>query len=366
MIPQRVTNITTAVLMWLFAGVLLSAQSSQTNQLPAQPTPSSPAPVLSVASIITRTPTSDGYRDDPSTDSQLQLGQDIRLQVANLSDWINAGNSPWNLTLFLNERPLKGLHPISVNQELGYLDFRLERLDANIPVWEGLMDRQGNWEWGRVSRHLRASIGIESGVAVASKASFIMVFLPRSWFIFVIAAVVLSLWLLIALGRKSALLKSSSKGPYSLARTQMAVWTWLTVDAYLYLFALTHDPAVEIPVSLLGLLGISATTYVAAAMVDRTTPGEPPEASHGFWRDIAGGGDVSLHRLQMIGWTLVLSIAFIAEVLNNLSIPDFNPTLLGLMGLSAGTYVGFKFPENQSAKTPADAASKASSTAVGT
>jgi hypothetical protein len=36
------------------------------------------------------------------------------------------------------------------------------------------------------------------------------------------------------------------------------------------------------------------------------------------------------------------------RIFTKLSIPDFNPTLLGLLGLSAGTYVGFKFPENQS------------------
>jgi hypothetical protein len=340
-----------------------AAQDAPISQPQAQPAANAPAPVLSVASVITRTPTKDGYRDDPTTEGQLRLGQNIRLRVTNLSDWIKAGNSPWNLTLFLNERPMKGLHPVSVSQESGYLIFRLERLDENIPTWEGLMEREKNWEWGKVTRHLRASIGTETGVAADSKATFVMVFLPRTWFIFILATVIFSFWLLVVLGRKSALLRSSANGPYSLARTQMAVWTWLTLNAYLYLFALTHDPAVEIPVSVLGLLGISATTYVAAAMVDRASPGGPPEASLGFFRDIAGGAEVSLHRLQMVGWTLVLSIAFIAEVLNKLSIPDFNPTLLGLMGLSAGTYVGFKFPENQSAKP--DAPQKAASTAAG-
>jgi len=27
--------------------------------------------------------------------------------------------------------------------------------------------------------------------------------------------------------------------------------------------------------------------------------------------------------------------------------PEFSTTLLGLMGLSAGTYIGFKFPEQK-------------------
>jgi hypothetical protein len=361
---QRI--IAMALLTWLIMGVL-AAQNPPVTPSSAPPPPSPASPALSVTSVITRTATSTGFVDNPTTDSTLGLSQHVRLKVENLSDWIKAGNSPWNLTLFLNERPMKGLHPISVDQEHGYLNFPLQRNDDNIPTWESLMQREPNWHWGQVSRHLRASVGLDGGVAVPSKASFLMLFLPRTWFIFILAAVIFTLWLLVFLGRKTALLKSYAKGPYSLARTQMAVWSWLTLNAYIYLFALNHDPAVEIPVSVLGLLGISATTYVAAALVDRTGPAGPPETSHGFWRDIAGGSDVSLHRLQMIGWTAVLSVAFILEVLTKLSIPDFNPTLLGLMGLSAGTYVGFKFPENQSAQpqTPAPAV-KTSTTAAGT
>jgi hypothetical protein len=354
-----------ALVLLTFAMQVSLAQDPPASPSPGQPTSGAPAPALSVISVIHRTTTANGYRDDATTDSLHGMGQNVRLKVANLSDWIKAGNSPWNLTLFLNERPMKGLHPISVDQEQGYLSFPLQRNDDNIPTWESLMEKDRNWQWAKVSRHVRASVGMDGGVAIPSKASFVMVFLPRTWFIFMLAAVIFTLWLLIVLGRRTALLKSAANGPYSLARTQMAVWSWLTLNAYLYLFALTHDPAVEIPVSVLGLLGISATTYVAAAMVDRATPGQAPEASHGFWRDLAGGSDVSLHRLQMIGWTALLGIAFIIEVLTKLSIPDFNPTLLGLMGISAGTYVGFKFPENQSAQ-PQAAAPKTSSTTAGT
>jgi len=349
-----------ALLTWLIMG-MLPAQNSPVSSSPAQPATSAPAPALIVTSVILRT--ADGNK--PSNDSDYGLGQSIRLKVANLSDWINAGNSPWNLTLFLNERPMKGLRPISVDQEQGYLNFPLERTDDNIPAWESLNERERNWQWGEVSRRLRASVGMDTGVAVPSKASFVIVFLPRTWFIFIVAAVIFTLGALLLLGRRTALLRTSATGPYSLARTQMAVWSWLTINAYLYLFALNHDPAVEIPVSVLGLLGISASTYVAAAMVDRATPGQPPETSLGFWRDIAGGSNISLHRLQMIGWTALLGIAFIIEVLTKLSIPDFNPTLLGLMGISAGTYVGFKVPENQSAKPEAPPV-KTSSTAAGT
>ncbi len=54
---------------------------------------------------------------------------------------------------------------------------------------------------------------------------------------------------------------------------------------------------------------------------------------------------VSFHRLQMIVWTLVLAIVFVRAVVWDVLMPDFNTTLLGLLGISSGTYLGFKFPE---------------------
>jgi hypothetical protein len=40
-----------------------------------------------------------------------------------------------------------------------------------------------------------------------------------------------------------------------------------------------------------------------------------------------------------------LGIIFVASVYDGLHMPEFNSTLLGLMGISAGAYVSLKFPE---------------------
>jgi len=65
-------------------------------------------------------------------------------------------------------------------------------------------------------------------------------------------------------------------------------------------------------------------------------------------RDIlSDGSGYSFHRFQIFAWTIVLGIIFVSSVYNNLVMPEFSPTLLGLMGLSAGTYIGFKFPEQK-------------------
>ncbi|WP_136658328.1 hypothetical protein [Nitratireductor sp. XY-223] len=80
--------------------------------------------------------------------------------------------------------------------------------------------------------------------------------------------------------------------------------------------------------------------YLAA-----TTSDAPVRASQNFFRDIvSSGGELSLARFQMVGWTLALILVFVASVVDKLSMPEFSATLLGLMGLSSGTYVGFKFP----------------------
>jgi len=37
----------------------------------------------------------------------------------------------------------------------------------------------------------------------------------------------------------------------------------------------------------------------------------------------------------------------VSSVQNNLTMPEFSTTLLGLMGISSGTYIGFKIPEQK-------------------
>ena len=65
------------------------------------------------------------------------------------------------------------------------------------------------------------------------------------------------------------------------------------------------------------------------------------------WRvvmdDLLGDdGEISFHRFQIAVWTLVLGIIFVNQVLSGLAMPEFSGTTLGLMGISSGTYVGFK------------------------
>jgi hypothetical protein len=46
----------------------------------------------------------------------------------------------------------------------------------------------------------------------------------------------------------------------------------------------------------------------------------------------------------MVVWSVLLGGLYLHSVLVYVTMPDFSATLLGLMGLSSGTYVGFKMP----------------------
>lgn len=188
--------------------------------------------------------------------------------------------------------------------------------------------------------------------------------------------------LFVLLARRSGLLRGGDSNqpdhtrPYSLARCQMALWFFTVLGAFLFLWMVTKTIDV-IPTSVIALMGISLATGVAAATIDlskrsaliseRDTLVAKPALSatevarvhtidrelrgpaHEMWlTDILSDADgISFHRFQMFGWTLVLWLIFVAAVMRQLMMPEYSDQLLGLLGLSGGTYLGFKFPEQK-------------------
>jgi hypothetical protein len=233
---------------------------------------------------------------------------------------------------------------------------------------------------------------------------------PKYWY-YLVALLVCLLAALWILAWRTTLLRytvgadpnAPQTAPFSLGLCQMAFWFFLAIAAYVYICASTLQ--IHIPMgSVLGLLGISATTGLAASAVDtRKTstankqkndllveqdvlkdriadlqsatpaPGSASEKelldkksrvatvnasiaklpaapnvskSEGPLKDILNDGDgISFHRFQIAVWTLVLGGVFVWGVYRNMSMPEFDASLLTLMGISSGTYVGFKFPE---------------------
>lgn len=194
--------------------------------------------------------------------------------------------------------------------------------------------------------------------------------------------------------------------PWSLSRAQMAFWFMAVLASFLFLWVVTSrlDTLTD---SSLALIGIGSGTALGAALVSNMTrdeaaeqassaaqvkyasrrgtpwavlkqqalqreadlahmlqtsnPATPSEVEQAEIREearffrkgwmseiffdwLTEGKVVSFHRFQMMAWTLGLGLVFVVQVLRNLELPDFDGTLLALTGISAGTYLGFKFP----------------------
>jgi hypothetical protein len=201
--------------------------------------------------------------------------------------------------------------------------------------------------------------------------------------------------------------------PYSLGRWQMAFWFLLIFASFIAIYVTTWRYNGVITSQELWLMGISATSGVAAVAVDvvkdsladaanrglkalgfttyadveRTRaeitqlqaqlPGADPATvallatqirnkqllltayedkikpfvSEGWYKDITTDANgAALHRVQALAWTLALGVIFVATVIYSIRLrepgmPQFDSSLLLLLGISNAGYVGFKYPE---------------------
>ncbi len=325
-----------------------------------------------------------------------KLGDQIVLRVDNLDSLMAlAETAGKNVIPFVEGYPLKGVRIFRLDSAT--VRFTLRRTKESQDVWMALLQKPGFY-----ARNAALSLGVEDGVAVQTSATdFQITVIRKGQFIGCLIGLVAILIALCYLARHTAILRDA--GPrlpggqhksYSLARTQMAVWFMLIISAYLILWILTGQLG-TITESMLALMGIGSGTALGAAIVDAgkrnaaseeinnlvhekavleetltrggnkqikavmasrldsidqrmksRTVTQQGQTSEGFWNDIlTDANGISFHRFQIAVWTVVLVFIFISEVASTLCMPEFSGTLLALMGISSGTYIGFKFPE---------------------
>ena len=299
------------------------------------------------------------------------LGDIIRVRVANLQRLINhakcrsedsrpvAKCREQEISLFLDGREIVGLIPESgapIPKE-GVLQFHLQRSAESDEAWADLLGAPP-FDTGAFIRPTELSVGPSGAYPVESdvgKMEFALIRIRRAWFVGCTLLLLPILILFRYAAIKSGLLRdpgpppendSSALRPYSLARTQMAFWFILIVVAFVYIWLVTGSWE-SVTGSVLGLMGIGAGTALSAAVIDSNKPAVPLKTEN-FLKDVlTDKNGYSFHRFQMFVWTLVLGVLFVYSVWNRLAMPDFSPTLLGLLGISGGTYLGFKIPERQ-------------------
>ncbi|MBV8519809.1 MAG: hypothetical protein JO197_20630 [Acidobacteria bacterium] len=297
-------------------------------------------------------------------DNSAGLGDRLTVQVQGLDRVLAAANGNCRaIVLFLNGIPIDGMPPESCDPYSGTVRYFLDRDTPNDEAWHRLLGSPRGFQ-----RVVRVSIGAGEQFSYPTLATMKLSVIPEPEFYTFVILLAASLVLLLLLCSRTTLIRNTvppvtgGKHPFSLARTQMAFWFFLVLCGYVFCWLITKELD-TITASVLALIGIGSGTALGGALIDtNASPGAQLTAqpSQGFLRDVLGetGGGISLYRFQMFVWTFVLGIIFVSSVYAQLAMPDFNATLLGLMGISSGTYLGFKFPEKrtQDPTTPPGAA----------
>jgi hypothetical protein len=269
---------------------------------------------------------------------------------------------PAVLQLYVDGRPLPRLAPILPPSDQSHLVYELRDVAGHgahpdtVQAWKTLLAD------GIRNRRMVLTVGFPArGPLPSNVDAFVIDALPTPWLIvwLVLAAGLLALlvWaaissdLLRVTGRPPAAPAAGGPAPrkaFSLARTQMAAWFYVVLVAYFFIYLVTGLLDI-LTGTVLGLMGISAATGFAATIADLQDPAAAQaDTTRGFFTDLVSEKDtMTLPRLQLAVWTAVLIFIFGRAVVNALVMPEFDATLLGLMGISGGTYVGFKLPDKK-------------------
>lgn len=291
-----------------------------------------------------------------SSKPQAALGDYIKVDVHNIEQIVKTSrknNQP--ILLFFNEIPMKGINPEFISTRDGVMIFRLTRDTVSLKAWDVFYQGQTLESKRKVS----VSIGFLNEGPLYTKANdFTLILVRKNLLILALAGTGVLLILFIVLVRKTGIIRADNpiedKGPFSLARTQLAFWTFIIIFAFIYIWIVTGQMP-PVTGSTLILLTISMTTTAGASLIDSSKTPDPKAknlSSKGFFRDIISDYvGVSIHRFQMVVWTILLGIFFLHSVVRKLSMPDFDESLLVLMGISSGTYLGLKIPEKPESGT---------------
>lgn len=319
---------------------------------------------------------STGQPTSPGDTTTTQTGdQKNSLPYGDEPSWIPGLTHAQILKLvpYLNARPLKGVYPETVDPESHTLTFHLARTPASREAWTDLLSNPGF-----TPKMMSFSVGPEDKQQYPTCAKVSLVVIQPKWFLLAIALFLLLLYITFRLAAATGLLRdpgisqgflpglsilwrrrreNTSLGPFSLARAQMAFWFFMVISAFVLLWMITGDTD-TITEGVLVLIGISAGTALGATAIDAskrdtTTQPIPGQASRGFFNDVlSDGSGLSFHRFQIFVWTLVLGLVFFKNVMGHLAMPEFGANLLTLMGISSGTYLGLKLPEQQAPESP--------------
>jgi hypothetical protein len=293
---------------------------------------------------------------------EMALGERIVLDVRNLRSYLRSNTRvPAEFVLYLDGRPIEGVVPSLVpghTPDHEQLAFDVKRTEQSQSAWSALLGSPPP----SFQRPVTVSFGYgkEDPFETRAAPANLHIIRMRAWGWVFAALFGLSLGAFIYLAVTKSIIREPSDldekdRPFSLGRSQMAFWFFIVLASFAFIWLIT-GVVPPLSGSALALIGISALTALGATLVDTGKEKKDPKVakearrrdSGGFAEDLLADADgYSFHRFQMVIWTLVLGVIFVATVYETLAMPEFEGTLLALMGISGGTYVGFKFQERQ-------------------
>lgn len=316
--------------------------------------------------------------------SVIALGDVVTVTGENFAKFFDKTCASKSVVLFLNGLPMTGITPRPPSDpKTKALNFTLTRANATLSTWLPILSRPAG------ARPVTVSVGFSDGFAMGATGGALPVLnfsiVPTIRLIIWTVIFLVLAALFLGLAKRTNIIRDPSpatagaRGTYSLSRTQAAWWFFIILAAFLFIGIVTQDFSDSFNGTALTLLGIGAGTLIGSATIDaqKDTPRSKVETanaitavqtemaapgsdhdmlasqlkklkgqSENFITDILSDANgVSFHRFQSFAWTLVLSIIFAVDVYNEIAMPTFNATLLGMMGVSAGTYLGLKIPE---------------------
>ena len=410
----------------LLAGIVLTPTTAALAQgNPTEPAKDEdPLKDVVITKVFTTNPPAEGEY------ARARINDRIRVRLENLDKATAVDKN--KLVLFLDGLQMKGLYGVPVESAGNELEYHLKR-DASPEgkeAWTALLGSPSSYE-----KPVTVSVGIEGAAPVSPEKGkrlprFTLIVLSKVWSIISALALLASLVLFWYLAKHTNIIRDSGPPkppegkmrPYSLARVQMAVWFFMVIGSFVFIYLITNDYDTITEQALI-LIGIGTGTALGSAVIDANKrnssdsqlgdllpaqaklkaeiaelqkaqadltariaaapPGsaddqavlkttnidladkqaqltetdkkiEAAEAglskpvSEGPVRDmLTDANGVSFHRFQMLMWTVVLVFLFVIGVYKALAMPAFSNTLLALMGISSGTYLGFKIPEQQ-------------------
>lgn len=287
------------------------------------------------------------------------LGEYIGLKVNNLNKLFSSEKNQNNsLVLYINNVPMHGIQPIFIDTNQNIVVFQLSRNDSTKKVWDLFYNSKSRMNF---VKPVLINIGLnDKGAIKGQPGNIVLKLFNNAWRWSMLIIYVAILIVLGFLAKKSNLLrdgKLSEIDPktnkpklatYSLAKSQLAIWTLVIVGSIGYIFSTTG----ELPV-------ISGSTWILLAISIGTTTGasiigfapqnvaQLNESKNWLTDILSDNNGMSIHRFQMLVWTVFLVVYFICRVYMNLDLPQLGNELLALMGISNGTYLGLKISEDK-------------------